>query len=85
MHPFFSTMMVQEQGSNMIEHECAIKSCVSMAAVERHTVTYEEQGTQSRHLSVVMRPLENQAVENFCISSSRESFCKYYSRTIIYY
>ena len=81
MHMLYSTMVVEEQGSYMIEHDCDVKSHVSVAAVERHTVTYEEQGTQSRHLSVVMRPLENQAFEKFCISSSREIFCNYYSRT----
>ena len=69
----------------MIKREFAVTSHVSVTTVERYTVTYEKQGMQSRHLSIVMRPLENQAFENFCISSSRESFCNYYSRTSIYY
>ncbi len=60
MHPLYSTMMVEEQGMDMREHECAVKSHVSVASVERHTVIYEEQGMQSRHLSFVMRPIENQ-------------------------
>ncbi len=46
MYLLYSTMAVEEQGINMIECECAVKSHVSVTAVEKCTVTYEEQGTQ---------------------------------------
>ncbi len=85
MNPLFSTTVIKEQGINMIEPECDVKIHVSVAAIERCTMTYEEQGVQSRYLSIVMRPLGNQAFENNCISLSIERICKIYSRKSIYY
>ena len=48
-------------------------------------MTYDEQGMQSKHSCVVMRPFENQTFDFFASQGFRERFCNYYSRTSIYY
>ncbi len=44
MHPLYYTMTAAEQGSNIIERESAVQIQVSVTIIERHMVTYEEQG-----------------------------------------